>query len=151
MNVRPTTCERTAQLVSLDLDGQLSYFERRLLAHHLVRCAACGEQARRTTAVTELLRSEPLAPVQLPGLPVRSRRTRRAAGALALASVVSVATVSAWLGFAPGAGQETLILSGPARITAARPPNDRFDWASGPPRATQIVQFVPGGRFTFGS
>ncbi len=151
MNVRPTTCERTAQLVSLDLDGQLSYFERRLLAHHLVRCAACREQARRTTAVTQLLRPEPLEPVQLPGLPSRPRRTRRAARALALASVASVAAVFAWIGFGPTVGQGPSALSGPVRTTAMRPPNDRFDWASGPPRATQIVQFVPGGRFTFGS
>ncbi len=154
MNVRPTTCERTAQLVSLDLDGQLSYFERKLLAHHLVRCAACAEQARRTTAVTRLLRSEPLEPIELPGLPLRPRRalrTRRAAGALALASVVSVAVVAGWLGLAPTAGPGPSALGGPTRTAAVRASNDRFDWASGPPRATQIVQFVPGGRFTFGS
>jgi anti-sigma factor RsiW len=151
MNVRTSTCERTAQLVSLDLDDQLSYFERKLFAHHLARCPACAEQARRTTAVTGLLRSAPLEPVELPSLAVRPRRARRVGGALALASVMAVVSVGAWLGLSP-AGQGPSALGTDVHRTATRAhTNDQFDWAAGPPRATQIVQFVPGGRFTFSS
>jgi anti-sigma factor RsiW len=154
---RTGTCERTAQLVSLDLDGQLSYFERALLARHLARCAVCSEEARRTTAVTRLLRSAPLEPIELPALPGRPRRARRTAGALALAAVLSVASVAAWFGLAPSSGPGSSTLSISAHGVSAHGsgvharPNDHFDWAAGPPRATQIVQFVPGGRFTFSS
>ena len=152
MNVRTSTCERTAQLVSLDLDGQLSYFERKLFAHHLARCPACAEQSRRTTAVTGLLRSAPLEPIELPSLAGRPRRARRVGGALALASVMSVVSVGAWIGLSPGTGQGPSALGANAHRAATRAhTNDRFDWAAGPPRATQIVQFVPGGRFTFSS
>jgi anti-sigma factor RsiW len=152
MYVRTSTCERTAQLVSLDLDGQLSYFERKLLAHHLARCPGCAEQARGTTAVTRLLRSAPLEPIELPSLVGRPRRARRVGGILALASVVSVVSLGAWLGFAPSAGQSPSALGVAAhRAALSAHTNDRFDWATGPPRTTQIVQFVPGGRFAFSS
>lgn len=148
MNVRPANCERAAQLVSLDLDDHLSYLERASLARHLRRCAACREQATRTTEATRMLRAAPLEPIRVE-LPTRARPRRLARRPAALAAV-SVAALCAWLGVAPGRGHAPPRSGGIAATAVRASPNDRFDWPAGVPRSPQVVQFVPGGRFTFG-
>jgi len=59
--------------VSLELDGELSQLEQRMLASHLERCGACASYADRVRDLTERIRT---APLQLPRRPVVVRRTR---------------------------------------------------------------------------
>jgi anti-sigma factor RsiW len=99
-------CERARAWISLDLDGELSQFERALLDAHLDRCEACATAAAETRALTETLRG---APLERPGmrleLPGRApaRRGRRVAVRLALAA--TLAALAAGLGVLAGSFQ----------------------------------------------
>jgi predicted anti-sigma-YlaC factor YlaD len=100
---RTTSCERAAQWISLDLDGELSELERARLARHLDRCASCRAWSAEVGGFTSLLRTAPLvelsAPlaVVLPGV----RAKRRAA----VAAFATVAAVAAALVVLPQAGR----------------------------------------------
>jgi predicted anti-sigma-YlaC factor YlaD len=52
-------CERARQWASASVDGELSTFERALLADHLERCASCREFSLAITDLTTALRSAP--------------------------------------------------------------------------------------------
>lgn len=66
-------CARVREQVSLDLDGELSQLERRMLESHLERCATCAAFADDVRDLTERIRT---APLQSPRRPVVIRRTR---------------------------------------------------------------------------
>ena len=100
--VRPLVCERVRAQVSLQLDGELSELERRMVALHLARCPGCHAYERDTAMLTRLLREAPLESLRYP---VVVRRPRRAsvermqvgfAAALAVA-VLGVAVQTAGL------------------------------------------------------
>jgi anti-sigma factor RsiW len=94
---RSQLCERTRGWVSLSLDGELSEFERALVASHLDRCASCAAFAAEVSATTGLLRRAPLEPVpHLVVLPAR----RRDIGALALRVGAAAAVLIGALGLA---------------------------------------------------
>jgi len=86
---RPLLCERTCGWISLDLDGELSGFERALMKAHLGRCADCAAFAAEAAATTVLLRAAELEPVPQPVSPPIRRRA--GAGALRLGSAAAVA------------------------------------------------------------
>jgi anti-sigma factor RsiW len=52
--------------LSLELDGELSAFERRLLSAHLRRCDDCQAYEVGIDAATAILRSEPMEPMERP-------------------------------------------------------------------------------------
>ncbi|HEX4746897.1 MAG TPA: zf-HC2 domain-containing protein [Gaiellaceae bacterium] len=88
-----SVCARVREQVSLELDGELSQLEQRMLASHLDRCAACATYVADVRDVTERIRSAPHA---VPQRPVVVRRHRSfttvrmqvgAAAALALAAL----------------------------------------------------------------
>jgi anti-sigma factor RsiW len=60
------SCDRERQLISLAVDGQLSEFERVLLAAHLGRCARCRAFQAELRAVTSVLREAPPVPLETP-------------------------------------------------------------------------------------
>ena len=66
-------CDRVRAQISLELDGELSQLECRMLSSHLERCAQCAEYAADVRDVTERIRS---APLQAMGRPVVVRRRR---------------------------------------------------------------------------
>jgi anti-sigma factor RsiW len=68
-----TVCARVREQVSLELDGELSQLEQRMLATHLERCERCAAYATDVREVTERLRSAPHAVMQRPVV-VRRRR-----------------------------------------------------------------------------
>ena len=68
-----TVCARVREQVSLELDGELSQLEQRMLASHLERCDVCATYADDVRDLTERIRS---APLQSPRRPVVVRRTR---------------------------------------------------------------------------
>jgi len=151
MELRPAKCEQAAQFVSLDLDGELSQFERALLDRHLSRCARCAQEAHRTRAVTTQLRSQSLEQMSVP-VGVSRRRTRlsvvQSVGAVAAVAVVAVG--GTWLGLSMSDQR-------PSRpVVHIRPPAapvasqvilaDDLDWqAGGPSRGQRFIQYVPGG------
>ena len=66
-------CDRVRAQVSLELDGELSQLERRMLSAHLARCAHCAEYAADVRELTERIRCEPLVAMERPVV-VRSGR-----------------------------------------------------------------------------
>ena len=66
-------CTRVREQVSLELDGELSQLEQRMLGTHLERCPRCAAYAADVRDVTERIRSAPRAIMQRPVV-VRRRR-----------------------------------------------------------------------------
>ncbi|HEX5449313.1 MAG TPA: zf-HC2 domain-containing protein [Gaiellaceae bacterium] len=106
MRGRESRCDRSRRLVSLELDGALSEFERFAVRRHLGRCAACQSFASDLNGLTTLLREAPLVPLPHPlrlDLPRRLRPYLLAAsGSLAAAAAAAAAAVVI-TGFGSGA------------------------------------------------
>ena len=68
-----TVCARVREQVSLELDGELSQLEHRMLATHLERCARCAAYAADVRDVTARIRNAPYALMERP-IVVRRRR-----------------------------------------------------------------------------
>jgi anti-sigma factor RsiW len=68
-----TVCTRVREQISLQLDGELSQLERRMLDTHLERCPRCAAYAADVRDFTERMRSAPHALMQRPVV-VRRRR-----------------------------------------------------------------------------
>ena len=85
-------CERARGWASLGLDGELSEFERALLATHLERCAECARFAEELRGFTDELRAAAHASLPRPlELPVRRRSLARTVQVGAAAAVLTVA------------------------------------------------------------
>jgi len=87
---RTTACERAAQWISLDLDGELGRLEQAALVRHLRRCDPCRSTSSEIESFSMLLRDappiEPARPIVVP-TPAWARRRAKATlrgGALAL-------------------------------------------------------------------
>jgi predicted anti-sigma-YlaC factor YlaD len=105
--VVPERCEQFRESTSLDLDGMLSKFERRLLDVHLESCAACRAFAGEIREQTAQLRAAPLeAPPVLTNVAhPRSRTLRhRTAG---FAAAVAVAAIGALISLAPDGDRQS--------------------------------------------
>ena len=61
-----TVCTRVREQVSLELDGELSQLEQRMLEGHLERCSNCAVYAADVRDFTERMRSAPTAFMQRP-------------------------------------------------------------------------------------
>jgi anti-sigma factor RsiW len=82
------TCQRARAQISLAADGQLSEFERRLLARHVARCVDCALYEMDVSALTDALRS---APLERTAFTIAVRRRRRFHPARAGLRAVAVA------------------------------------------------------------
>ena len=86
-------CIRAREHVSLELDGELSDFERALLTAHLANCSGCRRFEADVVALTKQLRAAPAEtlsrPVSLPS-PRRFVPARLIPAAAAAAAVVAV-------------------------------------------------------------
>lgn len=85
-------CERARQWASIELDGELSTFERVLLRAHLAHCPPCRAFREQTGGLTHALRAAPLEQLEQPIQIGRMRRRLRlrlapAAAAMAVAFV----------------------------------------------------------------
>ena len=67
-------CERVRAQVSLELDGELSQLEQRMLDAHLERCANCAHYAEDVRDLTHRIRSAPPAMLRRPVV-LRRRRS----------------------------------------------------------------------------
>lgn len=61
-----TVCTRVREQVSLELDGELSQLEQRMLGTHLERCSRCAAYADDVRDFTEKMRTSPRAFMQRP-------------------------------------------------------------------------------------
>jgi anti-sigma factor RsiW len=68
-----TVCSRVREQVSLELDGELSQLEQRMLGTHLERCHRCAAYAADVRDVTQRIRNAPRPVMQRPVV-VRRRR-----------------------------------------------------------------------------
>jgi anti-sigma factor RsiW len=68
-----TVCSRVREQVSLELDGELSQLEERMLGSHLERCGGCAAYAADVRDVTERIRSAPHAMLRRPVVVRRHR------------------------------------------------------------------------------
>jgi predicted anti-sigma-YlaC factor YlaD len=84
-------CERVRAQISLDLDGELSELERRMLAAHLERCAECREYQEDLVAFTRELREAPFEQLSYPIEVHRPRRASLAWAQIGVAAAVAVA------------------------------------------------------------
>jgi predicted anti-sigma-YlaC factor YlaD len=85
-------CDRARQWASIELDGELSTFERVLLRAHLAHCPPCRDFREQTSGLTHALRAAPLEQLEQPIQIGRMRRRLRlrvapAAAAMAVAFV----------------------------------------------------------------
>src|SRR4051794_36619523 len=107
---RTTACERAAQWISLDLDGELGRLDQAALVRHLRRCDHCRASSFEIGGFTALLRSDPpVEPARAIVVPTPAWAKRRAratlrGGALALAAAAAI--FAAMTAFAPG-GEST--------------------------------------------
>jgi len=88
--VRPLVCERVRAQVSLQLDGELSELERRMVASHLARCPECHAYERDTAVLTRLLREAPLESSRYPVVVRRPQRVSVAHLQVGVAAAVAV-------------------------------------------------------------
>ncbi len=104
-------CERARGWVSLALDGEISEFERALMATHVERCTECARFAAELRGFTAELRAADEAPLAHPiELPARRR---------SLAQVARVGAAAAVLALAVGLGG--LLASSPAPTSGNAP------------------------------
>jgi ferric-dicitrate binding protein FerR (iron transport regulator) len=151
MDIRPRICERAAHFVSLELDGELSLFERTMLKRHLQRCERCAAYARDVTAHTQMLRAAPLEEIRLPmDFSLQRRRVFRVLPSIA--ATAAVAAVGIWFAFS-SLGDTRV----PANVGSFRPghgvvvrsiSDDRYDWPAGLPRTAQVIELGPGSLYT---
>jgi anti-sigma factor RsiW len=145
MDLRPRTCERAAELVSLALDDELSRFERALLTRHLRRCGACADYTARVTAATELLRHAPLEAVRVPvALPIFRRRFSRVVQSVA--ATAAVAAFGIWFAVSSSGNVREDAQLGRVDFSAGLV-SDTSDWpGSVVPKRPPVTPFLPGGQ-----
>jgi anti-sigma factor RsiW len=68
-----SVCARVREQVSLELDGELSQLEQRMLSAHLERCGACATYADDVRDLTDRIRSAPLHSMRRPVVVRRKR------------------------------------------------------------------------------
>jgi hypothetical protein len=92
---RQPQCERAREWASLEIDGELSAFERFLLHSHLDSCESCSEFRAGAAEFTEQLRAARLEVIERP---VAVQRRRRAASFSMARAVAAAAVVAVGLG-----------------------------------------------------
>jgi predicted anti-sigma-YlaC factor YlaD len=108
-------CERARQWASIELDNELSTFERVLLRAHLTGCTSCREFRSGIKGITGTLRSEPLVPLESMIDINRFRRPRRRLHLAPAAAAVAVAAVGLGSLLASSAVRPGSVAAGPAR------------------------------------
>jgi len=121
---RTTACERAAQWISLDLDGELGRLEQAALARHLRRCDRCRTTNTEIGIFTGLLRdSPPVDPsravvVVTPPWARRRARAKVRGGILAFAVAIAGATAVAVLPHSESTPPSSIGFSGTAQQRA---------------------------------
>ena len=146
MEIRPRVCERAAQFVSLELDGELSLFERAMLKRHLHRCEPCAAYARDVTGLTGLLRAAPVEQIRLPiAFSLQRRRVSRVLPRVA--ATAAVAAVGIWFGISSLGNLECPHTSAPsARAPASPSGRSPMTGTTGPPVCRELCRCSSSAR-----
>ncbi len=144
-------CERVRQWVSVELDGELSEFERVLLRGHLATCPACSAFRASVTRVTDELRNTSLEPFRT-AVTVRRRRRRAfslapvaaalAVSAVGLGSILTSAQIKTVPGSA-GRQEPTSEIDSPTNLVLQSQSVERV--RAQPIRRAHVVNRIPGG------
>jgi hypothetical protein len=139
------SCDRTRALLSRQLDAGLTELERRAVAIHTMRCAACRAFERDSRWLTDALRASPLEPLPRPvsiTVPRRRLPTRIAANVASAAALLAVAV-----------GGATMASQPDHAASQALPPASSLDTRLGDPVLLEIrrealrtgeLQILPG-------
>jgi Putative zinc-finger len=134
-----TVCVRVREQVSLELDGELSQLEHRMLESHLGRCPRCEAYATDVRDFTERMRSAPRAFMQRPVV-VRRRRafaSVRLQAGVAAAFALSALGLGAQLAASPDQGSSLARFEGQPSLS---PPRSVFE------QEQAILRVVRAGR-----
>ena len=95
MNAVPASlvCQRIREQVSLELDGELSQLEQRMLTSHLDRCTDCREFADEVASFTDELRYAPLEKLERPIVVSTPRRLSPARFQVGIAAAFAFAAL----------------------------------------------------------
>ena len=134
-------CDRARHWASADVDGELSTFERVLLANHVARCQSCREFRASVRSLTTVLRATPRERFEVIVIGrVRRRATLRLAPAVAAMAVAAV-------------GLGSILTSSEVRnrsVTTAQPvvspAVDAIDLKTVRARATQLIRLPSSER-----
>jgi anti-sigma factor RsiW len=88
-----TVCTRVREQVSLELDGELSQLEERMLGTHLERCPRCAAYATDVRDVTARIRNAPRAFMQRPVVVRRARTLTTARLQVGVAAAFALAAL----------------------------------------------------------
>jgi anti-sigma factor RsiW len=94
-------CERVRAQVSLELDGELSQLEQRMLDSHLERCANCAHYAEEVRDVTYRIRTAPPATLRRPVVLRRRRAMTTTRLQIGVAAAFALAALGLGLELAP--------------------------------------------------
>jgi hypothetical protein len=136
-------CARIGELLSLELDGELSELESARLESHLVHCAHCASLKSELAGLTLALRSAPLErlarPIALP------RRTRLSLRPLQIGAAAATVAVAAGLAGLSGIGRGQHAAQQPHYVPGASRTTDSID-ALRTLRRSELIPQVPFGR-----
>jgi hypothetical protein len=108
---KTTACERAAQWMSLELDGEIAVLERAALARHLQHCAPCRSSRVEIVGFTRALRKAPAEGPAGPIVIAHPQRRRRVARA-GLAALVAAGAVAGGLAAFPSASRPSVAALG---------------------------------------
>jgi putative zinc finger protein len=102
-------CARARELVSRDLDGELSELEQAGVRTHLAGCDSCASFAAATAGVTAVLRQTPLDDVSVTVVPVR-RRSKAVSLAVKVGAAAAAVAAAFALGSAVGSHRSNQVV-----------------------------------------
>lgn len=123
-------CDRARNWVSADVDGELSTFERVLLANHLAGCPSCREFRTSVSGLTRTLRSTPRERFEVVVIGRIRRRAR-----LRLAPAVAAMAVAA-VGLGSVLASSEVRTRSVARVQSASPAVDTMNLSINAARAS---------------
>lgn len=114
--LQSVVCERVRSSLSLEIDGELSELERRMVLAHLERCPECQAFKTDVTAFTDELRSAPLEELDHPLVVRRPRRVSFARVQVGVAAAVAVVAVGALAQIAGSKSENGRLFATPDRF-----------------------------------
>lgn len=130
-------CERVRSQISLQLDGELSELERRMMEAHLIRCPDCGAFWSDVAGFTQSLRDAPLEHLQQRVIVQEPRRVSSAWVQSSVAAAVAIVSLGLAVQFAGGRSESS---SPPWSIP------ERVEYETYDQLAAEVRQIVADGR-----
>jgi len=134
-----SVCARVREQVSLELDGELSQLEQRMLVAHLERCGACATYADDVRDLTDRIRSAPLHPMRRSVVVRRRRHLSTTRLQVGVAAAFALAALGLGTQLASSPAQESTLTRYDGQPNLS-PPSSVFE------REQAILRVVKAGR-----